>query len=182
MKATSWKTLATAMVMVLGLSIQAQALDITPADAILSGNQTSNADILTFLASQGYDLNSLYKDNVGGVEEGDFAGSYDTTYFNEPLDPQDFLIVYTGGPVIGAPAYLLVKDGNAEPAWYFFDLTALGWTGTEDISGTGFWPDQGAVSHVEIFGERTTVPDGGSMAILLGMALVGLAGVRRYMA
>lgn len=181
MKATSWKAMAAAVAMVLGVTFQAQALTIVPGDAIESGDQTSNAAILTYLAGLGYDLNSLYKDNVGGVEEGPFAGSYETTY-NPPADPEDFLITYVGGPIIGPPAYLLVKDGSQSPAWYFFDLTALGWNGTDDIEGLGFWPNQGAISHVEIFGTPTTVPDGGSMAMLLGLALMGLAGVRRFTA
>ena len=183
MKATSWKTLATAMVMVLGLSIQAQALEITPADAILSGDENDTPAILAALAELGYDLTSLYKSedekDIPPVESGDFSGSYETT-FDPAGDPDSFNIVYTGGPVIGPIAYLLVKDGNHVPAWYFFNLT--GWNGTDVISGTDFWPKKGAISYAEIFGTPTAVPDGGSMAMLLGMALMGLAGVRRYMA
>jgi hypothetical protein len=177
MRVKSWKTLAAALMMVLGLAFQAEALSITPADAIESGNQTSNSQILTFLAGQGYVLNGVYKDNVGGQEEGPLQGSYDTTYTG---DLSGFTIVYTGGPIAAPTVYLLVKDGSNTPAWYFFNLTDLGWNGTDNVVGSGFWPTQGAISHIELFGS-TAVPDGGSMAMLLGMALMGLAGARRFM-
>ena len=43
-----------------------------------------------------------------------------------------------------------------------------------------FWgdPTQYEISHFTVF---NAVPDGGSMAMMLGMALIGLGGLRRLM-
>jgi hypothetical protein len=183
MKLTSWKTLTAAAVMVLGLSVQAQALNIAPGDAILQGNQTGNSEILAFLAGSGYTLTSAYKQDVGGGETGEtYKNSYSTT-FSPSSNPTGFTITYGSGPFIGPTAYLVVKDGNQTPAWYFFNLTALGWNGTEQLVGSGFWEGTtGSISHVEILTGPVTVPDGGSMAMLLGLALMGLATARRFAA
>ena len=47
-------------------------------------------------------LSLLYKQDVGaGSDEGSFAASYNTEFFNTPTDPQDAVITYVSGqPVI----------------------------------------------------------------------------------
>jgi hypothetical protein len=45
---------------------------------------------------------------------------------------------------------------------------------------SNFWPNNGSISHVTIYG-TTSVPDGGSVVMMLGAALVGLAGMRRLL-
>jgi hypothetical protein len=190
MRFVSMKVLAAAVIL-LGTSIEAQALTINPATTPIcgspvclaqSGNQTSQAQIDAFLASLGFPTNVLYKQDVGaGSDSGSFAGSYTTT-FQPPADPSGAIITYDGAPdpvITANPVYLLVKDGSATPAWYFFNIS--GWNGTETITLVNFWPDQGAISHVQINGNGTSVPDGGSMAMLLGIALMGLAGARRML-
>jgi hypothetical protein len=173
----------------LGLSLNAMAapvtIDLNVSDpSILSGDQTSQDAINTALEAYfgvGNVPEELYKSNVGGAEEGDFAGSYTTTYFNTPTDPSDALIEWVGPDVIGPTAYLLVKDGASSPAWYLFDLTALGWTGTEDITLLNFWDGTtGAISHVSLYGGRgtTEVPEPATLA-LLGLGLVGFGLARR---
>jgi hypothetical protein len=173
---------------VLGLSVQAQALTISPSspacDAdpvclLASGPETANGDILDILEGLVGDTDSAYKDNVGGSESGTYADNYVTTYFNEPLDPSDALIEWTGGAFIDqSPVYLIVKDGQGPPGFYIFMLT--GWDGMEDLELEDFWPNQGAISHVEIrTGESSRVPDGGSTTMLFGMGLLGLAALRR---
>jgi hypothetical protein len=136
----------------------------------------------------------LYKQNEGGSEEGTLSGSY-TTSFSSPGGSGDGAsagqIVYNGpGNIVGPNSYMLVKDGNASPIWYFYNLTALGWDGEETLDLSGFWLNTGgAISHVTLYGVSTTpgtggvpgVPDGGTTLVLLGGSLLGVGSLRRLM-
>jgi hypothetical protein len=159
---------------------QAYALSITPDSSylLLTGAQTGVPEIeAAITAYLGYDINELYKQDVGaGSDVGALSGSYETVFSNEPDDPSAATISYVSGPTVGDPAYLLVKDGNQDPAWYFFGLT--GWNGVETLYLTDFWPQQGAISHVALYGETAPVPEPATM-LLLGTGLLGLAGVSR---
>lgn len=174
---TKMRLLLAGLLLVVGT--QAHALLLTPGDADLSGNENGNLDA-TFVEGQTGDspLALLYKDNVGGSEEGSFQSSYDTTFSNTETDPSDALIEYISGDAIAAndPLWLLVKDGSQEPAWYLFDLFAAGWDGMEDIVLEGFWPNQGAISHVSIFGGQTQVPEPATL-VLLGLGLLAMGGL-----
>jgi hypothetical protein len=130
---------------------------------------------------------ALYKAKADGTSEEGFAGSYETVFDN---DDADATISYVGGPSISCPAcYLVIKDGNHDPSYYFYNLgIAQGangiWDGTEDIVMTGFWPDGGAISHVAIWGaprggtDPGTIPEAGSM-LLFGSGLAAVAAMRR---
>lgn len=156
----------------------AQALLITPSTTPQwTGNQTSNAQIETAIASTISPSSLLYKSNVGSPEEGPLAANYTTSYFNSPTDPMDAQIKWDGGYFVGPTAFLLVKDGNHEPAWYLFQLTSLGWDGRETLYLNNFWPQQGAISHVALYGSRA-VPEASTM-LLLGAGLVAVAGIGR---
>ena len=165
-----------------GLALNAHALLLTPSSPGWQGSTPKNpdADAIETITGTAAQLTQAYKDNVGGSEGGTLAGSYQTTYSNTSTDPQDAQIRYTGGAFItGTPIYLLVKDGSATPTWYVFNISS--WSGKETITLDGFWPQQGAISHVSIYtgGGGTSVPDAGSTLALLGAALTGLGLIRR---
>ena len=165
----------------------AHALSITPATTPQwTGLVNSTSGALAEIAGLGITLGTeVYKQDQGAASDsGSLANYYKTTFSDTPTDPSGATIAQT---VAGAPApspvakYLLVKDGDHAPAWYLFDLQALGWNGTETLSLSAFWPDQGAISHVSLYGSQPqrTVPDGGATAALLGLGVLGLAAIRR---
>ena len=165
------------------LAGNAWALTITPdTTPKWTGTETANlsaSEIATIVQYDGT-LYELYKQDVGKTgpipDEGVFASSYETVFDNDPLDPQDATISYISGPyIIGNPLYLYVKDGNSTPAYYIFDIAA--WNGTETIELIGFWPQRGAISHLTILGV-TAVPEPAAL-ILLGLGLLGIAGIRK---
>lgn len=171
--------------LMMGIVSGASALTIYPDNKVLEGNETSNEAILVAVNNYLTGLYGsatwvdLYKRNVDdNFDTGSYASSYETEFFNEPDDPAEATITYINGPYItGYTPYLIVKDGNQIPAWYLFNLSS--WNGMETINLESFWPDQGAISHIQILGKTTSVPEPMTL-ILLGLGMVGLAGVRRF--
>ena len=174
--------------MLFGVITTASALSITPGDydwiwttpnpTPFPDPQYNNPDAAVVSYVTGNTVQELYKQDQGSSADlGPFALSYKTEFFNEPSDPEEAKITYVSGPVIsGSPLYLLVKDGAASnPIWYLFDIT--GWNGQDDIEMTGFWPQQGAISHVSLYGPSPVpIP---AAVWLLGSGLLGLVGIRR---
>ena len=175
---------------VLGMVSSAVALPIIPSTGVLNISRwegitpvNPNAGDIPGIVGYNGTLNELYKQDVSAVSDtGPYAGSYGTTFANTPTDPMDATIAWVmNTPFIGGPPiYLLVKNGNEVPRWYIFDLSAL-WDGKETINMTGFWPNQGSISHVALYGDSTGIALSEPITLLLlGFGLVGLAGVRRF--
>jgi hypothetical protein len=176
--------------LLLGAAQLAQAvLVITPTTGVLNvsrweGDETANQNeaAIKLIVGSSVDLTLLYTQNVGGGEAGGFASSYTTAFLNSPGDPEDATITYGSGASISGfeKLYLYVKDGNADPAFYIFDISS--WNGTEQLSLQDFWVGNGAISHISILGAGTSsVPDGGATLVLLGTALTGLGLARKYL-
>ena len=167
-------------------SVTEATITLTPGDfddfggaiACDSGVENNTNDILATIESLHPGLVEYYKSEVdGGTEFGSFAADYTTTYSNTLLDPANAVITWDGPGIISCPdCFVLVKDGKQTPAWYLFDLATFNWDGKDNIVLTGFWPNQGAISHVSIMGSPVPVP---AAVWLFGSGLLGLVGVAR---
>jgi hypothetical protein len=168
--------------LVFGLAYNAHAISITPANAFASGPETAVPQVLTAAATAcGCTLTQQYKQDAVAGETGSLANSYSAT-ITPAGDADSFQITYTGGSSVGPTAWLIVKDGANNPGWYLFNLTDLGWNGTDTINGSSFWPQQGSVAYVELFGNTSPPPTplpAPSPLLLLGSGILGVGIFRR---
>ena len=167
----------------------ASGISFTPSSTfLLSGDDNSQSAINAKITAAYPGVTAIYtsirdNNNPAGIDSGLYAASYDTAFFT-PLPDSDAVISYVGPSAITSkPAYALIKDGNASPNWYLFDLST--WNGTDNIEFSSFFlkdPPTTAynISHVAIYGTpSTSVPDGGMTAALLGFGLVGFSFLSR---
>jgi len=164
-------------------SASATLIDATTA-YIASGDETGMPAIEAIIFPLMAGATELYRVTPGNpnTESFAFADSYSTMFSS---DREDAVITYDGlpDPIIGPTAYLLAKDGGGVPGggddgWFLYNLTALGWTGTEQITITGLWPYQGSFSHISMYGTSTAVPEPSTM-LLFCAGLIGFAGFRK---
>ena len=125
----------------------------------------------------------VYKDD--GAETGSISGDYETLWGPGGAGAEYSTISLSvgGTPTTLSPLYAFAKDGNNDPYWYLWDLTALGWDGQMDLdfgdANNFLWPDQGSISHVSLFsGPGGDVPEP-SIIALFGLGLIGLGFARR---
>jgi len=163
--------LGTALCLFAGARAEAATIQLTPDDTTCTTNVNSQLsgtqvlDIVDDCFGAAGPLSLLYKAEVGGSDYGTFASSYDTTFANTTLDPEEATILYLGGTYMDCSAcYLVVKDGNQKPAQYFYDLSTI-WNGTDTIALKEFWPEQGAISNISIWGRATSVPEPTSLLL-----------------
>ncbi len=178
----------TTLALLLGAAAEEARADIvlTPSTAGVFGANLGQSNCepgcvyTAFSLTNDGSLSLLYKGETNDPDSGLFKASYDTIFSNAPGDPADALISFVGGSVIACPTcYLAIKDGNHQPSYYFYDLAA--WNGTESLVLEDFWPQQGAISHVSIWGAsapRQDVAEPATVA-LVGLALLAAGAMRR---
>ena len=172
-------------------SATSSALLLQPGDADYDGNDGEGSygpsncepsclnDLFgtTFVGNSGL----LYKANFGGSEEGTFTSSYEMSWTLDDGEPSGGTLSWLldTSHIACGECYVAVKDGNIDPRYYFYDISAL-WDGQEDLVFSNFWSNgRGAISHISIWGSPAVeVPEPGTLG-LLGLGLMGLVYSRR---
>lgn len=172
-------------------STASHALLLQPGNADYDGNAATGpygpsnceADCINDLFGTSFVGNEglLYKAEYdGGIEEGSFTGSYNMSWTLDDGEPSGGTLSWVMDTdfIVCGECYVAVKDGQIDPRYYFYDISAL-WDGQEDLVFSNFWIGSGAISHISIWGgSAVEVPEPGTLG-LLGLGLMGLAYSRK---
>lgn len=144
-----------------------------PADATGGPDQAAVKAMLVNVCGADPAIVEFYKSEVGGADGANYNTAFDLT----PTDPSKATITYSGplsaNCLLTLGCWLAVKDGNQDPAIYGFNLS--NWDGTSTIVLAGFWPNQGAISNVSLWGQTDTLIDDDDIPEPASLALVGIA-------
>jgi len=118
----------------------------------------------------------LYKaDAPSGPEDGSGASYFTTTF---TLDEGEVVSGFVDFDIPGSELdleYFVIKAGNG---YHKYDISGIDFSGYTCIEFEKVGKQ--AISHISIYGRRgTVVPDGGSVALMLGAGLLALGALRR---
>jgi len=172
----------------------AAIIEITPTTQV--GFPISFDDLSNSGVNSGEEIEALITDRVVvlnivySAKPADGSESFLTwlcdTEFSPEGDVSEATITPSGPSNLygGDELWLLVKDGA--DGHYLFDLFNLiiggvpyRWDGTDTLRLSGFYPDQGSISHIAMYSNipRIDIPETGSL-ILMGIGIVCLATYR----
>ena len=207
---------------VIAFSYHASAVTVTP-DTCVTETDADNAGVSDWNCWTGsYDANGItlgeaatmtgiadlvefYKSDDAGwtdaetpvhvpqSESGTYQANYGTTFYPSKDATDATIFREDVSDYIDCTAcFIFVKDGNMDPSWYLINIG--NWDGIESIYVEGFWPDNGAISHVTLYGIESDdkglcSPDNpacNTPAVpipaavwLFGSGLIGLVGIAR---
>src|SRR5687768_3992448 len=178
------KSLVLAMVAFTSLVLQANAHLITPGGTLVYNGPDSEATMSDHLNTDVILLfKQEYDDGIRGGSEGSYGSYFTITLTDESHATIRWNLAGAGIELLG----VAWKDGNVAGQPGTGD--AYLWSAVSDDQSIVGGPDQiatipifnGAFSHISFYGRETTrqVPEGGSTAIMLGLALLGFGGLRR---
>jgi hypothetical protein len=174
------KSLVLAMAALASLVFQANAHLITPSGNLEYDGPDSAANMSDNLGSSVFLLFSReYNDGVISGSEGSYGNYFTINLIDDSHATISWNLTGTGIELLG----VAWKDGNLNGQPGTGD--AYVWSAVSDDQAVVGGPDQittvplftGAFSHISFYGQR--VPEGGSTAIMLGLALLGFGGLRR---
>jgi hypothetical protein len=180
---TSKKTkyLIAVLTALVGLSLQqAQAHLLAPTQFTLASPLGSPTDENTYLQNQGFlpgTSQFLFKANNDSTTDGTFGQYFTVDMVSGNSWDISWNLTGSGFTLDG----VLIKDGVESPGHQLYRFYGVSADETLIGSGTVTFDDPiKGISHVSFFGSPggSQVPDGGTTAALLGLALTGLAGLR----
>src|SRR5688572_18119965 len=167
----------------LSLALQANAHLITPGGNLILNGPDSEANMSVNLGTPVSLLfKAEYDDGVLGGTEGAFGSYFTINLIDESHATISWNLTGTGIELLG----VAWKDGNVSGQPGTGD--SFVWSAVSGDQAVVGGPDQiatiplftGAFSHISFYGRETNrVPEGGSTAIMLGLGLMGFAGLRR---